>query len=118
MTGLLLSAPTIYADVLTCHFTEPYFTVVHDTESATVKVSGLQRSTEIFEGIGLQLQGVNRLLLAWQEHRLALVINYRGSDQMSDTIYPIAALWQRSAEHRGQTGGCSTEHLSMIMPEV
>lgn len=111
-------ATTTRADTITCHFTEPYLTVEHDTAAATLVFSGLGIETEVYENIGLTITGVNSLTLAWDdENRLDLIINYQGTDSMSDHIYPIEAYYGVGAnEGRLRQGGCTTTRLPMIIP--
>lgn len=105
------------ADTLTCHFTEPYITITHDTSKATVEVSGLGIETETYTNTGLQLVDIHRLALDWGEDiRLEMTLNYKGGDQMSDHIYPMAARFFRVGDTRATHGGCVSDNLPMIIP--
>ncbi|MEM7000021.1 MAG: hypothetical protein AAF529_04500 [Pseudomonadota bacterium] len=114
----LTAMSQLHADVITCHFTEPYITVQHDTAQATVEVSGLGLDTETFTGVGLTLTGVNRLTLSWADKRLDLSMDYEGSDQMSDQIYPMSARLGQSGGSATRHGGCASSMLKRIIPEI
>ena len=114
-TTLALSA-SAQADVITCHFTEPYITVAHDTAEATVVVSGLGIETTTYHDVGLTLTGVNALKLRWADSRLDLRMDYQGSDQMSDQVYPISAHLGYGDQPATRHGGCSSILLKKIIP--
>ena len=114
----VLAPPTIArADVIECIFTEPYLAVVHDTVLATVEMRGLAIETQTFTGVGLTLTGVNAFSLSWDDQRLDLQVDYQGSDQMSDQVFPISARLGRADEETGtRHGGCWSTRLPMIIP--
>ena len=117
--GLLCVAGRIAAaDTLTCQFTEPYLTIVHDTAAATVSISGLNVAKRRYERVGLELLTIHSLGLTWGDGaRLELTLDYRGSDLMSDHVFPISARYfANGASTRPLHGGCSTAQLPMIIP--
>jgi hypothetical protein len=115
LATLALSA-SAEADMITCHFTEPYITVAHSTAEATVVVSGLGIETTTYEDVGLTLTGVNALALTWADRRLDMRIDYRGSDQMSDQVYPISAQYGHVDQPAALHGGCNSTLLKKIIP--
>lgn len=114
----LLAPPTIArADVIECTFTEPYTAVVHDTVLASVEMRGLGIESRRSTGVGLTLTGVNAFSLTWDDQRLDLHVDYQGSDQMSDQVFPISARLGRADEETGtRHGGCWSTRLPKIIP--
>ena len=120
LIALALSACALSAsaqpEVITCHFTEPYITVAHNTAKATVVVSGLGIETQTYTNVGLMLTGVNKLVLTRADKRLDLQIDYQGSDQMSDQVYPISAHYGNVDQPATLHGGCSSTLMHKIIP--
>lgn len=114
----ILTLPIIArADVIECTFTEPYFAVVYDTALASVETRGLSIETEHFTGVGLTLTGVNTFSLSWDDRRMDLQVDYQGSDQMSDQVFPISARLGRADQDTvGPNGGCWSTRLPRIIP--
>jgi hypothetical protein len=117
----LPAVPAAAADVLTCSFTEPFFSIGFDPATGTVTrtspddadaQSGEIRPKVIAGGAKLKLDDV------WEGHRSAtlrtaagevlMVLRFReGSDGMSDFVFPLEGQW--GAEANGNNiGGCET----------
>lgn len=109
---------TAQADLVMCHFTEPYITIVHDTARATVVEStGLSGERNVYTDVGLELVGVNTLKLRWGAWRMDLTVDYQGSDLMSDFVYPISARHGRVDQAEpNRHGGCTSKQLASIEP--
>lgn len=111
-----LAVTAAHAGTLECHFTEPFFTVTFD--SATGKVvllsadetdpaTGDPVPRTIAKGATLTAhpaQGWQELVLEGAGQTiLTLKLTGRGSDGMSDRVYPFEALYG------GRDGGCLTD---------
>ena len=115
--AVALLAGDVGADTITCVFTEPYVTITHDTKNATTVVSGFGIDSEAAENTGLMVVGVNTLVLSWQGRHLELTVDYRGSDQMSDQVYPFSARYRADEAQSGMLhGGCHSDRLPVIVP--
>jgi uncharacterized membrane protein len=115
MTILTLVAAESRAGTLTCHFTEPFFTIVFD--SATGRVvrsgsddgSGIGRRSVLATDARLERRANERedntfALTSGGREILMLRLDGRGSDGMSERIYPFRGRYRR------QEGGCDTVH--------
>ncbi|MBX3529978.1 MAG: hypothetical protein KF849_05190 [Rhizobiaceae bacterium] len=112
--------PASAAAVLTCSFTEPFFSIGFDPATGTVTrtspdddpESGEIKPKIIAEGAKLTIDDV------WEGHRsatlrsaageLLMVIRFKeGSDGMSDFVFPIEGQWGPEA-NGNNVGGCET----------
>ena len=118
ITPAFLFSLHAHADVITCHFTEPYITIRHDTALATIEFSGLAISEQNHSGVGLLLLEDNQLQLSWGEAaKLILRNDGQGSDLMSDYVYPISARYFATRDGPPLVGGCVSTQLDKIISQ-
>lgn len=127
-TTLAFDPATTYPkDVLSCQFTEPFFSITYDSATGEVVYTGVENydeATSQFVPVILatsgslmpvlpagetvdsfySIQGSQFELLANDGSLIMkLTLDMNGTDGMSDTIYPF------SAEYNGFFGGCDTQ---------
>jgi hypothetical protein len=106
-----------------CGFTEPFFSLTVDLEKKTVtrvepdwEDAGETVSTVIAEGVKLESNFSDPLLPKYVVKDstgsviLDLTLNMKGSDHMSDIIFPL------EAKHMDMWGGCETDQISSYNP--
>lgn len=101
------------ADVIRCTFTEPFISMTYSMTQSSIEVV-TPDGNETIASVSFQILGPGQFAL-WDAAETALVtlsLDYRGSDGMSDTIFPYSAL--RAAESGDQHGGCWSNHLPRI----
>lgn len=122
--GLLsLTTLTAKADVISCHFTEPFFAVEIDTNKKTIKMiepdwgsSDARTITKIISRKAkVDIKSLEQISDAghvpvyavYSGHKevMTLRLDYQGSDSMSDFAYPY------STSFEGNMGGCESEKL-------
>ncbi len=105
------------AEQFTCHFTEPLITVTLDTSSGEMSWSSPEHLVEqkIYAQLMTQSSDAVRAKFTFEKvkYTLALDLNTKGSDGMSDFIYPVEArllnYWLVGTEKRDLFGGCYSD---------
>ena len=114
LTVLSLGLPAAaQADVIRCTFTEPFISMTYSMTQSSIEVV-TPDGNETIASISFQILGPGQFAL-WDAAEAALVtlsLDYRGSDGMSDTIFPYSAL--RAGEGGEQHGGCWSNHLPRV----
>jgi uncharacterized membrane protein len=106
------------ADIIKCGFTEPFFSTEYSMaqQSLTVIDHGLN-TKKVLRNISFQIRGAGHFEL-WDSNRRViqkLLLNFEGTDGMSDTIYPYQAEWRSPGEPYGPQnlhGGCTSNFLN------
>ena len=110
---VLVLAPTwARADVITCRFTEPFITTTYSMAQSTLTIKyDTERLEIVLKGISFQIQKAELFELWDQDHRVIqrLHLSFRGSDGMSDLLYPYEAAWTTA----GLRGGCTSNQLTV-----
>lgn len=124
MLSLFVTVPA-KAELITCVFTEPFFSIDIDTaELSFVKtepdwsskgggvITTLQlENIEVTERNFKEGEPVQYVMSYEEDEIMTLALDYQGSDGMSDRIYPY------SAEYDGYFGGCYSETLEATFPD-
>ena len=108
---IAMAVPTIAnADIITCNFTEPFVTTIYSTSQNTLSVYyKAERRQEVLRNISFQIIQAGRFEL-WDTNRRPvqrLELTFKGSDGMSDKLYPYDAHWISN----DLRGGCTSIHL-------
>lgn len=101
------------ADVIRCSFTEPFLSMTYSMTQSSIEVV-TPDGNETIADISFQILGPGQFAL-WDADRTPVVtlnLDYRGSDGMSDTIFPFSAI--RTWEGGGQDGGCWSNNLPRV----
>jgi uncharacterized membrane protein len=97
------------ADVIKCSFTEPFIQTTYSTDQKTLTIDTLGTQPQVISDVSLQTTGPQQFLLVAKDGRVIqkLALNYKGSDGMSDDVYPYDVQYSYKA---GQTlyGGCES----------
>lgn len=113
------------AEILTCIFTEPFFSLSYDSESKVLRNKGFDSDspTGVSDKVvaynvevkklspierGLMMDFSRYALVAQGKTVVSLTLSYVGSDGMSDVRYPY------DAEFNGLWGGCYTTVLEKL----
>ena len=122
LATMLLAVSHGHAGLLSCTFTEPFFTIQYDSETRDVRrlspddtgPHAHEFKTEIVARDATIVadkdwgEAPTARLMSGSEILMRLTFSGRGTDGMSDRLYPIEGVW--GAEPRGNNvGGCSTD---------
>jgi uncharacterized membrane protein len=100
------------AGTVTCIFTEPFITTIYNTDRQILSLTyGVGRRPERLRNISLKVTrpGVLELRNTKRELILRLERSFRGSDGMSDRVYPYEAHWITKKLY----GGCTSKNLRL-----
>lgn len=123
--ALMAFAPSTQADIITCNFTEPFFSIEIDTDAKTLKktepdwenqeggikttlISAKLKVKKLKPLIQSDVAEFARYLVLGGTKSLTLTLNYQGSDGMSDFAYPY------ETSYEGHAGGCASDKLSRL----
>lgn len=118
---LLLAAltftTTANADIFKCSFTEPFINIQYSTttnEMTTAQFNGEGEDVTVQKNVSFQIKGSNlfELLSADKKVLMKLNLNFKGSDGMSDTVFPYDAELMREGD--SLWGGCSSNFLKPV----
>ena len=112
----LLFAVTAHADYVKCTFTEPFYSLEIDTEGKTLTLTDYDLGTTVLSTnveikklkskvLSNVLEVPSYQVLADGKEVLVLVLDYQGSDGMSDYAYPY------STKHGNNYGGCNSSQV-------
>ena len=99
------------ADVIRCVFTEPFITTVYNTNQSTLTIFHDVEKREdapIFLSFQIIKPGVFELWESKNQVVQRLELSFRGSDGMSDQVYPYDVEWLPLKLR----GGCTSNHLA------
>jgi uncharacterized membrane protein len=119
IAALLLVSVQAQADIIQCHFTEPFITTSYSMaqQSLTVAAYG-DKTPAVIKNVSFQIKGPGKFELTDKDGKVlqALELNYKGSDGMSDVVYPYDAQYAYSGT---QTlfGGCESNHQKRAEPK-
>jgi uncharacterized membrane protein len=107
---LNFTASTAHADMIRCSFTEPFVVTTYSTNTKELDISyDVEASkSKTLKDVSLQIMGpgVFELWNAKQQVVQRLELSNKGSDGMSDYIYPYSVHWIPENLY----GGCISNH--------
>lgn len=111
LLSLVLAIPgLVHADIITCNFTEPFITTTYSMaqQKLVVKDNVMNQSTEL-QNVSFQIKGAGRFELMDANRNVIQTIdlNNKGSDGMSDRVYPYDVQWHA----KNLFGGCESNFL-------
>jgi hypothetical protein len=109
--ALLSGASSARADIVRCVFTEPFITTVYNTNQSTLTIFhdvGNREDAPAFLSFQIIKPGFFELWNSKNEVVQRLQLSFRGSDGMSDQVYPYEVEWVPMKLH----GGCTSNHLA------
>lgn len=114
LAAVMAALPTMAsADVIRCSFTEPFLSMTYSMTQSSIEIV-TPDGNETVPSVSFQILGPGQFAL-WDKDEAPLVtlnLDYRGSDGMSDTIFPFSAI--RPYGDDGQHGGCWSNHLPRV----
>jgi uncharacterized membrane protein len=108
--GLVLS-DTAKADIIKCSFTEPFMTTSYDTSRRRMTVThDVEKRRTVLNGISMQQTKPRVFEFRNSSGRVLQRVerSCRGSDGMSDRVYPYEAQWIAQKLY----GGCTSTGLT------
>lgn len=110
------------ADIIKCSFTEPFINTEYSTTQSTLTIiNGPLEETEVIKNVSFQIKSAGEFELVSKEGKVLqrLFLNFKGSDGMSDNIYPYDVQdykWTGDSKH-ALYGGCSSNYLKTKIVE-
>lgn len=107
-TTLLLTSIS-QADIIKCSFTEPFINTTYSTSKSTLTYEGADMKTNVVKNVSLQIKSAGVFELVSKEGKVlqTLELNNKGSNGMSDAVYPYDA----KDNSIGIFGGCESNYL-------
>jgi hypothetical protein len=101
----------VLARVIACSFTEPFIRTSYDSDHRTLTITyDVENRSEVQRNISLK--AITPTILELQNEKKQVVqrlkLSFRGSDGMSDRLYPYAVQWTPMNDELPQVlyGGC------------
>ena len=114
----ILGSLSAKADIISCSFTEPFITTEYSMTQSTLTIvsAGHDSADEktIIKNVSFQIKSEGTFELVSKDGKVlqSLVLNHKGSDGMSDTIYPYDVKdFNYNNDSFPLFGGCSSNHL-------
>lgn len=113
---LSLTALSAKADIIKCHFTEPFITTTYSMTQSTLTITNDPEGEETtMKNVSFQIKSAGIFELVSSDGKVLqeLIINNEGSDGMSDAIYPYDVKdYTWGGQHNSPLrGGCSSNFL-------
>ena len=108
------------ADIINCSFTEPFYTTTYSMVQQSLTVKDIEGNVSVIPNVSFQIMGPAHFEL-WDADRnvlQVLMLNYSGSDGMSDNIYPYDVKSSGKVYNPGANGGIGgcTSNFLLIPP--
>ncbi len=120
---LLSTSVTAQADIINCSFTEPFFSLQYSTTTNELARTEYDYDkdklvTTTVKNISFQIKGPAKfqLLAADKTPLMNLELNFKGSDGMSDRVFPYDA--ELLTEGSNMWGGCESNFLKATLDSV
>jgi hypothetical protein len=108
LVGAMTSASLSRSEIIKCTYTEPFITTIYnsDTHEVTISNNALKTVTKLanvsrrtIKPKVFELRNAKKTIVQTME------LNHRGSDGMTDTVYPYDSQWNKLH------GGCTSSRL-------
>ena len=115
LSGGLLLPGVVKADIIKCSFTEPFITTLYDTALQRMTVTyDVEKRRTVFDRVSrrelrphaFELRSADGQVLQRVERTC------RGSDGMSDRVYPYSAQWRPRDPPPHLHGGCTSNRMT------
>jgi uncharacterized membrane protein len=119
LAAVLTGGVASHAETYTCYFTEPFYMVKADTAAKTLFVeeapSGLRKTVH---NVSFATTGAFEITFSsGGENLMSLQLTGKGSDGMSDFVYPFDAKFLSSPGPTGSVGGCQSDTWERLKNE-
>lgn len=119
IASTLLLASISQADVIKCVFTEPFIDTTYSMvqQTLTVRTAGDEKAPVVIKNVSFQIKGPALFQLIAKDGSIlqTLTLNNKGSNGMSDTIYPYDVKYGNTKQH-ALYGGCTSNYLKSKEP--
>ena len=111
-----------HADLIQCDFTEPFITMKFDTTTGNMEIQNFDEVIN-YTNVDLTITGPTTMKLVWDNghariNRIEMTIDYKGSNGMSDHLYPYSAKYYANQDTvMPLWGGCHSKELKVILPD-
>jgi uncharacterized membrane protein len=116
---LALFSSGTQADIIKCTFTEPFFTSTYSMTQSSLTYLNSEGKTKVLKNISFQIKARGVFDLVNRNGRIIqrLNLNYKGSDGMSDIIFPYAVIdYAYTSSANGGHGGCESNYQKAVHP--
>jgi hypothetical protein len=115
--SILLLQVTAQADLIQCQFTEPFVTTVYNLSQRTLVVMPAAGQTEVIKHVSLEMKAPGKFELVGPTGEVLqkLALTGKGSDGMSDRVYPfdVVSTSLEKVSNGGQ-GGCTSDFKGQL----
>ena len=112
---VLLASFSAQADIIKCVFTEPWINTSYSMTQSTLTYSGTEANqNKVIKNVSFQIRSAGVFQLVSKDGKVlqTLVLNRKGSDGMSNAVYPYSAKdASLNAGANSGIGGCSSNKL-------
>ena len=112
---IIMSGFSAKAAIITCFFTEPFYTVTYTTGTRLLRVrNDTEHRDELIQDVGLLIVGSGKFELRTKEGQLLMTLKLTGNgrDGMSDRVYPYDARYEaKNSPLSGVRCGCESLKL-------
>lgn len=122
ISAMTLISFSAQADIIKCSFTEPFITTEYSTTQSTLTIrhDGTDEK-KVIKNVSFQIKAAGDFELVSKDGKILqkLFLNFKGSDGMSDNIYPYDVqdyTWTGNNQH-ALYGGCSSNFLKTKIVE-
>lgn len=104
------------ADIIKCSFTEPFITTIYSMSQSTLTIQDpVLKKAKVLKDVSFQIKEAGKFELVAKDGKILqkLDLNNKGSDGMSENIYPYEVqdfTWGGDQSHT-LWGGCSSNSL-------
>jgi uncharacterized membrane protein len=120
ISALLTTSVTAQADIINCSFTEPFFSLQYSTTTNELARTEYdfdkdKMVTKTTKNVSFQIKGPAKfqLLAVDKTPIMNLELNFKGSDGMSDRVYPYDA--ELLTDGNSMWGGCDSNFLKATL---
>lgn len=114
--GLMIASLTAQADVIKCSFTEPFVVSIYSMSQSTLSYDQYGEKKVVIKNVSFQIKSAGQFELVAKDGKVlqTLSLNHKGSDGMSDNVYPydVKDTGLESMANVG-FGGCSSNFLKV-----
>lgn len=116
LLSLVVAMPAFaQADIIKCFFTEPFITTTYSmVQQKLTWVDNVTGRSKTLRNISFQIKGPGEFELMDADRNViqSMVLDFRGSDGMSDLVYPYGVYWKTKDLH----GACESNFLQAPRP--
>ena len=107
---LLFSPLTTKAEVISCNFTEPFYTLTYATGTNELRKFDFEHGEKVYKNVGFLIKGPGQFELRMNDKPyMTLSLTNEGSDGMSDYIYPYEGkILGKGDDANSGVGGCES----------